>query len=72
MNMFLRRYIGLFYPDIELFASRINEQLKNNISWFPDPYALTSDACSIDWSKFKPYICPPYSLVTEIGRGRSE
>ena len=55
-----------FCPDIDLFASRINKQLENYISWFPDPYALTSDASSIDWSKFKPYIFPPFSLVGRI------
>lgn len=37
-----------FYPDIDLFASRLNRQLEKYISWFPDPQAITSDAFSIN------------------------
>lgn len=52
-----------FYPDIDLFASRLNRQLENYISWFPDPQAIKSDAFSINWSEFIPYIFPPFSLI---------
>ena len=34
-------------PDIDLFASRINHQLPNYISWKPDPGAKAIDAFSI-------------------------
>ena len=65
-NVFFEICWTFFCPDIDLFASRINKQLENYISWLPDPNALTSDAFSIDWSKFKPYIFPPFSLVGRI------
>lgn len=55
-----------FYPDIDLFASRLNRQLENYISWFPDPQAIKSDAFSINWSEFIPYIFPPFSLIGRI------
>lgn len=55
-----------FYPDMDLFASRLNRQLENYISWFPDPFAFTSDAFFISWSDFKPYIFPPFSLIGRV------
>ena len=55
-----------FYPDIDLFASRLNKQLDRYISWFPDPHAITSDAFSVSWTYFKPYIFPPFSLIGKI------
>jgi hypothetical protein len=57
---------ALFHPDIDLFASRLNKQLDNYVSWFPDPMAITSDAFFISWTKFKPYIFPPFSLTGRI------
>ena len=53
-------------PDIDLFEPRLNKQLDNYISWFPDPNALTSDAFSVCWSVYSPYIFPPFSLVGRI------
>jgi hypothetical protein len=47
---------NLFYPGVDLFASRLNKQLDKYVSWFPDPKAVTSDAFSICWSNYKPYI----------------
>ena len=65
--MCLMRYVGHFFIQTLIFLHlRINKQLESYISWFPDPYALTSDAFSIDWSKLKPYIFPPFSLVGRI------
>jgi len=34
-------------PDIDLFANAINKQLKNYVSWKPDPEALAIDAFTI-------------------------
>lgn len=67
MKSYLMRFVThFFYPDIDLFASRLNRQLENYISWFPDPQAITSDAFSINWSEFIPYIFPPFSLIGRI------
>ena len=50
-------------PDIDLFASRTNHQVKNYVSWFPDPYALNVDSFSVDWKYNLHYIFPPFSLM---------
>ena len=57
-----------FMPDIDLFASRLNRQLNKFVSWMPDPEALTSNAFSISWSKYKPYLFPPFSLLPKVIR----
>lgn len=62
----MRFVTRFFYPDIDLFASRLNRQLEKYISWFPDPQAITSDAFSINWSDFIPYIFPPFGLIGRI------
>lgn len=57
---------SLFYPDVDLFASRLNKQLDKYVSWFPGPKAVTSDVFSICWSNYKPYVFPPFSLIGGI------
>ena len=54
---------SLFFPNIDLFASRLNFQTSVYVSWFPDPGAWTVDAFSFCWREFKPYILPPFSLL---------
>ena len=34
---------------VDLFASRLNYQLKPFVSWRPDPEAMAIDAFSLDW-----------------------
>ena len=53
------------YPelDIDLFASRLNNQLNSYCSWKADPHCSFVDAFSIDWSKFHFYAFPPFSLI---------
>lgn len=51
---------------MDLFAFRLNRQLENHISWFPDPFAFTSDAFSVSCSDFEPYIFPPFSLIGRV------
>lgn len=67
-NIFENICEALFYPDIDLFASRLNKRIDNYVSWFPGPLAITSDAFSISWTKFKPYIFPPFSLSEKFYR----
>ena len=40
-----------FEPEIDLFASYLNFQVENYISWFPDPKTSTIDAFSVDWTE---------------------
>ncbi|XP_063419548.1 uncharacterized protein LOC134703355 [Mytilus trossulus] len=57
----------LYYePDIDLFATRLNKQVLSYVSWFPEPDAVASDAFSISWSDFNPYIFPPFSMISRV------
>ena len=39
-----------FYtPDIDLFATQINAQLPDYVSWRPDPSAMCINAFTLDW-----------------------
>ena len=49
-----------FTPDIDLFASRINNQLSPYISWQPDPGASFIDAFSVSWETYHFYAFPPF------------
>ena len=53
------------YPElnIDLFASRLNNQLDVYCSWKPDPGCTYVDAFSIDWSSFNFFAFPPFSLI---------
>ena len=55
-----------FRPEVDLFASRLNHQLKNYVSWFPDPEAVATDAFSFSWRNLMPYIFSPFSLIPRI------
>ena len=59
--------VGTFgKPDIDLFASRINHQLSNYISWRPDPGAKAVDAFSVNWSLTYNYCFPPFSIILKV------
>ena len=53
-------------PDIDLFASSINHQLSNYISWRPNPGAKAVDAFSINWSPTYNYCFPPFSIILKF------
>ena len=57
-----------FIPKIDLFASRVNTQIRNNyVSWFPDPDAVDCDAFSLSWNNISdPYIFPPFSQLARV------
>ena len=50
-------------PDIDLFASRLNNKCKRYVSWYRDPHAEHVDAFSISWHDTYSYIFPPFSLL---------
>ena len=54
-----------FYPDIDLFASRLNTQLSKYISYHPDPHAFATDAFSLSWSDKRFYCFPPFSCISQ-------
>ena len=60
-----KKIVRTFYfePEIDLFASYLNYQVENYISWFLDPKASIMDAFSIDWTNKKFHAFPPFSLI---------
>jgi hypothetical protein len=54
----------VFEPNIDLFASRLNYQLKPFVSYRPDPESIATDAFSIEnWGVWKFYAFPPFSVI---------
>ena len=53
-------------PEIDLFASRINNQFTKYVSYKPDPSALAIDAFTLDWSKLMFYASPPFSVIPAV------
>lgn len=52
--------------DIDLFASRINCQLQQYVSYTPDSQAIAIDAMTLSWSDTTKiyYLFPPFSLIS--------
>ena len=55
-----------FLPTIDLFASRINTQLAQFISYRPDPDALHINAFTVDWHDYNFYCFPPFSCIGAV------
>lgn len=49
--------------DIDLFASRLTNQLPTYFSWRPDP---ATDAFTQSWSNMKAYANPPWNLIGRV------
>ena len=55
-----------FKPDIDLSASRLNNQFVVYCSFKPDPGAADVDAFSISWSNLDFYCFPPFSCILTV------
>ena len=53
-------------PDLDLFASRLNRQTSNCVSWFPDPEALMTVAFSFGWGPFFLYGFSPFCQLNKL------
>ena len=53
-------------PNIDLFASRLNYQIKPFVSYRPDPGALCINAFQMLWSPFFFYAFPPFSIMGKV------
>ena len=53
-------------PEIDLFASRNNYQLKPFVSWRADPEALAIDAFCLSWKNKFVYLFPPFSMLSKV------
>lgn len=54
------------YPNIDMFASRINKQFHDYIAYRPDPEAYAIDAFSVKWDYLNGYYFPPFSLLSRV------
>ena len=62
-----KRIQHLFRPSrTELFATRINAQLEQFVSWLPEPSAVATDAFALDWRNPDGYAFPPFSLLSRV------
>ena len=50
-------------PEIDLFASWLNKQVKWYCSWQPDPEAIFVDSFLCDWGHETVYAFPPFSVI---------
>ena len=53
-------------PNIDLFASRINHQMKPFVSYRPDPDAINVDAFCHDWSDYLFYAFPTFAVIPQV------
>lgn len=53
-------------PDIDLFASRLNFQIKPYVSFQPDPEAIAVNAFHMSWKPYLAYVFPPFCLISRI------
>ena len=55
-------------PQVDMFASRLNNKLPCYVSWAPDPGAWEIDAFTLSWTDHFLYLFPPFSLVGRVLR----
>ena len=61
----VNRIFGPF--EIDLFASRLNNQVANYVSWKCDPGAWAIDALLVDWQSLRQmHAFPPFSLLPAV------
>ena len=61
----LQSRCGLF--DVDLFASKLNWQVRKYVSYLPDRKAFAVDAFSISWGQFiNAYAFPPFSILGQV------
>lgn len=56
------------FPEIDLFASRLNAKCFLYVSWKRDPDAHNIDAFTINWKSYFFYCFPPFSLILKCLR----
>ena len=54
-------------PSIDLFASRLNNQVERYCAWEPDPGAVYIDSFLYEWGKERlVYAFPPFSIIHKV------
>ena len=57
----LQKKVGCF--DIDLFATGVNHQVPEFVSWQPEPGAVATDAFNVKWDFQLVYLFPPFCLI---------
>ena len=57
-----------FKPEIDLFATRVNKQINQFVSYGPDPDSTHVNAFTLDWSELKFYAFPPFICIGRTAR----
>jgi hypothetical protein len=52
--------------DVDMFASRLNNQMEKYVSLLPDPNAIAIDAFSMQWNSLFVYLFPPFSVIGQV------
>ena len=54
-------------PDVDLFASRLNNKLATYYAWKPDPFAKGIDSLVHSWNMYSLAYCfPPFSILHQV------
>jgi hypothetical protein len=53
-------------PEVDLFATRLNNKFPMFVSPIPDHRAVAVDALSLDWNKLTAYTYPPTALIPMV------
>lgn len=67
-NVFYQLTRIFYRPQVDLFASRLNNQVPKFISWQPDPKAWRIQAMTTRWTNILGYAFPPFNLLNRIIR----
>ena len=54
------------FPNIDLFATRLNHRLPLYVSPIPDEKALAIDAFTMNWNHIHAYAFPPFHLIPSV------
>ena len=65
-NLFkqITKHLGL--PVVDLFASQVNHQMPEFVSWRPEPGAIATDTFNIPWDFPLSYLFPPFCLIKNV------
>ena len=55
-----------FQPDVDLFPSRLNDQLPLLVSYHLDPEAMHINAFSISWLDGPFFVFPPFAVIGKV------
>ena len=55
-----------FFPEVDMFASCLNNKCEKYFSYSPDPYSMGVDSFLTSWSSGKLYLFPPLNCCSHV------